>query len=282
MLKNLKSKIAKIGFKKFVVCSVISILAISLAACATNTGLQKDIDNSDNAIVDDTSSEASSQIEVSNDTDSTTSEDSNTTSENDSSIISGDPNSNVASSSVNSSNTTSTNSVSSTTSSTSSTNSNSSESSSVSSVPVANTSNVTSATSSNNSTTSSVNSSTNSTSSEVTNESDVTTSFPTDAIVIESGETYPTIKLEVLTTYHGYVGYFTMSQSLKEAEELLEEIVPGSDGYWAAVCATEYINVETNKTVRFVLQSDNMEGKHLLYDHVYPAGAGKTKVNVVY
>ncbi len=270
MLKNLNSKI---GFKKFVVCSVISILAISLAACSTNSVSQKDIDNSDNAVVEEVSSDVNHEVEISEDVDSTTNEDSNTTSENDSSIISGDSNSNVASSSVNSSNTTSTNSVSSTTSSTSSTNSNSSESSSVSSVPVTNTSSVTSNTSSSNNSTSS-------TSSEVTNESDVTASFPTDAIVIESGETYPTLKLEVLTTYHGYVGYFTMSQL--DADVHLEELLPGSNNDKVAICATEYVNVETNRTVRFVLQSGNMEGKDLLYGYVYPAGAGKTKVNVVY
>ena len=279
MLKNLKSKITKIGFKKFVVCSVVAILAISLAACTISTDSQKDIDNSDNVTVEDISSNVNHETEIAESTDSTTSEDDvnfeSVDGSNNSNTISGDPNSNVASSSVNSSNTTSTNSVSSTTSSTSSTNSNSSESSSVSSVPVTNTSSVTSNTSSSNNSTSS-------TSSEVTNESDVTASFPTDAIVIESGEAYPTIKLEVLTTYYGYVGYFTMSQSLKEAKELIEEIVPGSCNYKIGVCATEYVDVETNKTVRFVLQNENMEGKDLLYDYVYPAGAGKTKVNVVY
>lgn len=106
----------------------------------------------------------------------------------------------------------------------------------------------------------------------------VDTSKPTDALI--ETPTYPTLQLEVPTTYYGYRGYFTMSQLRSDVH--IENVIPGTNNNTVTICATEYQDVESGKTVRFVFQATITEAKDLLYNHVYPAGAGETQVNVTY
>ncbi len=90
---------------------------------------------------------------------------------------------------------------------------------------------------------------------------------------------YKTIQLEMVTTYYGYTGYFTLSQLRSDVH--LTELGIG-DNAKASICATEYTDIDTNKCLRFVFDGDVISGKDLMYNHVYPAGAGKTPVKVTY
>lgn len=106
----------------------------------------------------------------------------------------------------------------------------------------------------------------------------VDTSKPTDALV--ETPTYPIIQLEVPTTYYGYTGYFTLSDY--ETDVHLVELGIGTDNSAAVITCTEYRDINSEELLYFVAELDVVSGKDLLYNHVYPAGAGKTYVNVTY
>lgn len=89
---------------------------------------------------------------------------------------------------------------------------------------------------------------------------------------------YKTIQLDVVTTYYGYTGYFTLSQLQSDVH--LTELGIG-DNTKASIAATEYKDVNSNQTLRFVFEGTIIEVKDLMYNHVYPAGAGKTFVKVL-
>ena len=91
---------------------------------------------------------------------------------------------------------------------------------------------------------------------------------------------YKTIQLETVTTYYGYTGYFTLS--MLQSDVHLVELGIGTDNSKALICASEYIDIDSNKTLRFIFEGDIRAGKDLMYNHVYPAGAGKTPAKTFY
>lgn len=106
----------------------------------------------------------------------------------------------------------------------------------------------------------------------------VDNSKPTDAIVETS--TYPTIKLEVPTTYYGYKGYFTLNDNLNDIH--LVELGLASDNLDGSIASTEYCDIVTGKTVGFVFASTMTEYKDLLYNHVFVVGVGTKNVTAIY
>ncbi len=106
----------------------------------------------------------------------------------------------------------------------------------------------------------------------------VDTSKPTDALI--ETPTYPTIQLEVPTTYYGYSGYFTLSDSRSDIH--LVESGLGTDNSMAAMASTEYFDITTGSSVFFIFEGTIVEYKDLLYNHIYVVGLASTKVNAIY
>lgn len=105
-----------------------------------------------------------------------------------------------------------------------------------------------------------------------------TTSKPTDVLVQTPGSEYPTIQLEVPTTYYGYIGYFTLG----DTETHLVESGLGADNSLARFASTEYFDIETRTCLLFVFEGTIVDKKNLEYNHVFMVGKSSTAVNVVY
>ncbi len=107
-----------------------------------------------------------------------------------------------------------------------------------------------------------------------------TFSKPTDALTQTPGAEYPTIQLEVPTTYYGYRGYFTFSGSHDDIH--LVESGIGTDNSLACGASTEYFDIETRKCLLFIFEGTIVDKKNLEYNHVFMVGKSSTAVNVVY
>lgn len=93
-----------------------------------------------------------------------------------------------------------------------------------------------------------------------------------------------TLQLNVPTTYYGYPVYFCLDIEIKGKESYqLEALGMGNneDACWGT---SEYTDVITGEIIRWVYNCKTIDvngAKDIMYNHVYPVGAGKTLVKAV-